>query len=236
MNESSPKTPRHETTPASSCPSLASRSSAEPFSSAHRTLHLHPPPSPSATPMQNATTTTAKPSKDELKKKLTPEQYRVTCRVRHGTALPQRLLEQPQTRHLRRCHQRQAAVQFDGQVRQRHGLAQFHQAARARRTSVRMTAPSAWTAPKSAPRTATLHLGHVFDDGPDDKGGLRLLHELGVPALRPRRKAQGGRLRRIPPAFRERRQKVIRRRYTPSGSGRGRRSAPRPFSFPSRRV
>jgi peptide methionine sulfoxide reductase MsrB len=31
----------------------------------------------------------------------------------------------------------------------------------------------AWNAPKSARRLADSHLGHVFDDGPADKGGLR---------------------------------------------------------------
>jgi len=31
---------------------------------------------------------------------------------------------------------------------------------------------------------ADSHLGHVFEDGPSDQGGLRLLHQLGLAALR----------------------------------------------------
>ena len=41
-----------------------------------------------------------------------------------------------------------------------------------------------------------IHLGHVFTDGPADRGGLRLLHEFRRPALRAAL-AQARRIRRL---------------------------------------
>ena len=44
------------------------------------------------------------------------------------------------------------------------------------------------------------HLGHVFDDGPADRGGPALLYQLGVAAVCASRRHGGGRLRRLPAA------------------------------------
>src|SRR5438552_6661103 len=52
--------------------------------------------------------------------------------MRNGNAFSQRILGQPQAGNLRRPHHRRTALQFTGQIRQRHGLAQFHQAYQAR--------------------------------------------------------------------------------------------------------
>ena len=60
---------------------------------------------------------------------------------RHRAAVPQRVLEQPRGRHLRRRRLGRAAVQLARQVRLRHRLAELHEAARARRTSGRDATP-----------------------------------------------------------------------------------------------
>ena len=48
----------------------------------------------------------------DLRKRLTEEQYHVTYAVRDGAAFQERVLGQPQTRYLCRCHQRRAALHF----------------------------------------------------------------------------------------------------------------------------
>src|SRR5205809_4399339 len=48
--------------------------------------------------------------------------------MRHGDAFSQRILGQPQAGNLRRPHHGRTALQFTGQIRQRYGLAQFHEA------------------------------------------------------------------------------------------------------------
>ena len=44
---------------------------------------------------------------------------------------------------------------------------------------------------------ADSHLGHVFPDGPSDRGGFALLHQLGFAALHPSRPDGGRGLRRL---------------------------------------
>src|SRR6266700_2243933 len=48
--------------------------------------------------------------------------------MRNGNAFSQRILGQSQAGNLRRPHHRRTALQFAGQIRQRHGLAQLHEA------------------------------------------------------------------------------------------------------------
>src|SRR6266550_475226 len=48
--------------------------------------------------------------------------------MRNGNAFSQRILGQSQAGNLRRSHHRRTALQFAGQIRQRHGLAQLHEA------------------------------------------------------------------------------------------------------------
>ena len=73
---------------------------------------------------------TDKPTAEDLQKKLTPEQYRVTQQCGHRAALPQRLLEQPKPGIYVDVVSGEAAVQFAGQVRLRLRLAQLHEARR----------------------------------------------------------------------------------------------------------
>ena len=60
------------------------------------------------------------------------------------------------------------------QVRQRHRMAELHQADRTRRRHDARPTGSCWM-PRTEVRSsgADSHLGHVFDDGPRDAGGLR---------------------------------------------------------------
>ena len=69
----------------------------------------------------------------EALSRLTPAQYRVTQEDGTEPRVPQRVLEQPRARHLRRRRLGPAAVLVDRQVRQRHRMAELHQAARGRR-------------------------------------------------------------------------------------------------------
>ena len=69
----------------------------------------------------------------EALSRLTPHAVPRHAGGRHRAAVPQRVLEQPRGRHLRRRRLGPAAVLVDRQVRQRHRMAELHPAPRARR-------------------------------------------------------------------------------------------------------
>ena len=116
----------------------------------------------------------------------------------HRAAVPQRVLEQPRVRHLRRRRLGPAAVLVDRQVRQPHRMAQLHEADRARRRHDQDRLEDADAAHRGA------LVGRPESSGSRLQGrtaGCRrpeILHELGFAALRRRRRARGAGLRRVP--------------------------------------
>ena len=127
------------------------------------------------------------PSDEELRTRLTALQYKVTRQ--NGTERPfqQHLLGQPRGRHLRRYHFRRASLQFHGQVRIRHGLAQLYPApgkgkhrGKERHELFDGTHRSPQQACRLAPRAPVQRR-----PGPHRPA---LLHQLGRPALHPQRR------------------------------------------------
>ena len=134
-------------------------------------------PNPSPAPSTSMTTPTssdqAKPTADELKKKLTPEQFRVTQQC--GTEPPFRneywdnhkagiyvdvVSGEPLFTSLDKFDSGSGWPSFTKPIEKEHVKEKSDRAFGMERTEARSTKSDS-------------HLGHVFDDGPSDKGGLR---------------------------------------------------------------
>src|SRR4029077_7228208 len=116
--------------------------------------------------------------------------------MRHGNPVSQRLLGQSQAGNLRRPHHRRTALQFARQIRQRHGLAQFHQAHQARerdRKARYFLRYGAHRGPRKIERFPSRPLARRWPR----TDWVTFLHELGRVALCPGGKIKGRRLRRI---------------------------------------
>ena len=128
-------------------------------------------PAPSAAPMQNSTT--SKLSKEELKKKLTPEQYNVTCQS--GTEPPfhnaywnnhkpgiyvDLISGKPLFSSLDKFDSGTGWPSFTKPLVQENLKSQNDSSLGMDREEVRS-------------KDSDAHLGHVFDDGPAAAGGLR---------------------------------------------------------------
>ncbi len=128
---------------------------------------------PSATPMQNATTTTAKLSKEELKKKLTPIQYNVTCQS--GTEPPF---------HNEYWNNHKPGLYVDvisgkplfsstDKFESGTGWPSFTKPVTMANIKSENDASLGMDREEVRSKESDAHLGHVFDDGPADKGGMR---------------------------------------------------------------
>ena len=121
----------------------------------------------------SSTNQTTKPSADELKKKLTPEQYRVTQQC--GTEPPFRneywdnhragiyvdvVTGQPLFTSMDKFDSGSGWPSFTKPIEKNNVTEKTDRTFGMERTEVRSTKGDS-------------HLGHVFDDGPSDKGGLR---------------------------------------------------------------
>ena len=132
-----------------------------------------PGPSTSMTTPQSNEQTSTKPSADDLKKKLTPEQYRVTQQC--GTEPPFRneywdnhkpgiyvdiVTGEPLFTSLDKFDSGSGWPSFTKPIENGHVKEKSDRTLGMERTEVRS-------------QKGDSHLGHVFDDGPTDKGGLR---------------------------------------------------------------
>src|SRR5690348_2232760 len=132
-----------------------------------------PAPSTSMTTQSSYDQTSNKPSADDLKKKLTPEQYRVTQQC--GTEPPFRneywdnhkpgiyvdvVTGEPLFTSLDKFDSGSGWPSFTKPIENGHVTEKSDRTFGMERTEVRGSKSDS-------------HLGHVFDDGPSDKGGLR---------------------------------------------------------------
>jgi methionine-R-sulfoxide reductase len=132
-----------------------------------------PAPSTFMTTPSSTNQTSNKPSADDLKKKLTPEQYRVTQQC--GTEPPFRneywdnhkpgiyvdvVSGEPLFTSFDKFDSGSGWPSFTKPIEQGHVTEKSDRAFGMERTEVRGSKSDS-------------HLGHVFDDGPTDKGGLR---------------------------------------------------------------
>jgi methionine-R-sulfoxide reductase len=132
-----------------------------------------PAPSTSMTTPSSNDQASTKPSSEELKKKLTPEQYRVTQQC--GTEPPFRneywdnhragiyvdvVSGEPLFTSLDKFDSGSGWPSFTKPIEKDHVTEKTDRAFGMERTEVRSNKGGS-------------HLGHVFDDGPGDKGGLR---------------------------------------------------------------
>lgn len=132
-----------------------------------------PAPSISMTTPSSTNQAAAKPSADELKKKLTPEQYRVTQQC--GTEPPFRneywdnhkpgiyvdvVTGEPLFTSLDKFDSGSGWPSFTKPIEKNNVTEKSDGTLGMERTEVRSSKGDS-------------HLGHVFDDGPSDKGGLR---------------------------------------------------------------
>jgi methionine-R-sulfoxide reductase len=132
-----------------------------------------PTPSTSMTTPSSNDQASTKPSSEELKKKLTPEQYRVTQQC--GTEPPFRndywdnhragiyvdvVSGEPLFTSLDKFDSGSGWPSFTKPIEKDHVTEKTDRAFGMERTEVRSNKGGS-------------HLGHVFDDGPSDKGGLR---------------------------------------------------------------
>ena len=132
-----------------------------------------PAPSTSMTTPSSNNQTSTKPSADELKKKLTPEQYHVTQQC--GTEPPFRneywdnhragiyvdvISGEPLFTSLDKFDSGSGWPSFTKPIEKQNVAEKSDRALGMERTEVRSSKSDS-------------HLGHVFDDGPADKGGMR---------------------------------------------------------------
>lgn len=131
-------------------------------------------PSPTAPPMNSTTTTdNSRPSKEELKKRLTPIQYRVTCEEgtepafhnaywdNHRAGIYVDVISgKPLFSSTDKFESGTGWPSFTKPLAKDNVVEKTDRAYGMERTEVRA-------------KDSDAHLGHVFDDGPEDKGGLR---------------------------------------------------------------
>ena len=133
-----------------------------------------------------------RPSDEDLRRRLTSVQFKVTRQDGTEPRFQQPVLGQPRAWDIRRCHLRRAALQLNRQVRFRHRVAELHAAARAGEHR-REKRPQLLRGPnRGAQQTCRFSPGARVQRRPGtDRAAL--LHELGGTALC----VQGGTGRRL---------------------------------------
>ena len=118
-------------------------------------------------------TTNIQKTDDQWREELTPEQYDVLRKGGTERAFTGKYWDAHED-GVYRCAGCGAEL-FDSahEVRLRHGLAELHRAEGGRGRRDRARTPPGMRRTEVVCRTCGGHLGHVFDDGPRDAGGLR---------------------------------------------------------------
>ena len=123
---------------------------------------------------------------------------------RHRAGIPQRVLEQPRGRHLRRRRLGSAAVLVDRQVRQRHRMAELHEADRARRGHDQDRLDALHDAHRGAvERAPTATSATSSTTARADAGGQRYCMNSAALRFVPARRARGAGIRRVPRTVRD---------------------------------
>ena len=103
--------------------------------------------------------------------KLTPEQYHVPSKAAPNAQAPVHI-STTRTRHLRRCRLGRAAVSSSDKYDQLR-LAELHETYRAGQRQGTVDTSHGMIRTEVRSTHGDSHLGHVFPDGPKDRGGLR---------------------------------------------------------------
>jgi len=114
-----------------------------------------------------------KPEPTQLKKEIVGRTIRRHATMRHGAAVPQRLLGQPQAGHLRGRGVGRAVVQFADKFDSGTGWPSFTRPIQGTEIEEKKDATLGAVRTEVRSKIADSHLGHLFDDGPSDKGGMR---------------------------------------------------------------
>lgn len=129
-------------------------------------------PSPSTSPM-NSTNTENRPNKDELKKRLTPIQYRVTCEEGTEPAFHNAYWDNHRAGIYVDVISGKALFSSKDKFDSGTGWPSFTKPL-AKENVVEKTDRSFGMARTEVrAKDSDAHLGHVFDDGPSDQGGMR---------------------------------------------------------------
>ena len=152
----------------------------------------------------NSRTDMSKLSDDELKQKLSPQQYYVTKQDGTEPAVQKCLLGQSPTRDLCRCDLWRASFHFEGQVRLRDWLAKFYQADRFERRDREDRCFSGYGQDRG-PRCQERRSSRTCLRRWSEANRTPVLYELCRAPIHSRRQTRGRRLWRLCQAFQIRR-------------------------------
>ena len=132
-------------------------------------------PSPTASPMNSPASTTDnnRPSKDELKKRLTPIQYRVTCEEGTEPAFHNAYWDNHRAGIYVDVISGKALFSSADKFDSGTGWPSFTKPLVKGNVTEKTDRAFGMERTEVRAKDSDAHLGHVFDDGPEDKGGLR---------------------------------------------------------------
>ncbi len=132
-------------------------------------------PSPSASPMNSPASTTdnSRPTKDELKKRLTPIQYRVTCEEGTEPAFHNAYWDNHRAGIYVDVISGKALFSSADKFDSGTGWPSFTKPLAKDNVVEKTDRAYGMERTEVRAKDSDAHLGHVFDDGPEDKGGLR---------------------------------------------------------------
>ena len=133
-------------------------------------------PSPSASPMNSTasdTTDKSTPSKEELKKRLTPIQYRVTCEEGTEPAFRNAYWDNHRAGIYVDVISGKALFSSTDKFDSGTGWPSFTKPLAKENVVEKTDRTFGMERTEVKAKDSNAHLGHVFDDGPEDKGGLR---------------------------------------------------------------